>query len=129
MKKLETDNLVSPVFERKGPASRIPKLVSLIRAELNTIIKRELEFPLGAIVTITKIEIDTELAQAKVGVSILPFAKSETIFVIVERAAGHVQRLLNARLKVYRVPRLNFYLDTEPEKADRIEHLLDSIKE
>lgn len=114
----------------KEPAStkRIPKLESLLRSEVGQLLERELELPAGALLTITAVQVVSDLSQARIGVSILPQDKADKIFKSLLLSAGTLQRLINGRLRLYRVPKLSFYLDSSLEQADRLDHLLDSLK-
>lgn len=107
---------------------RLPKLESLLRSEVGGIMERELELPSGTLLTITEVDVLPDLSQARIGVSVVPTDRSEQVFKILTVSAFKLQRLVNQRLKLYRVPRLNFYLDPSLEQAGRIGHLLDNLK-
>lgn len=118
---------LSPNFS-PAPSYRLPQLASLIRHELGQIITREFEPPRGVVMTLTQVKVLPDLSSARVGVSILPFAVAEEVFKKLNKAVPHFQRLLNEKLSTYRVPKLDFHLDTTEERAAHIDALLDSLK-
>lgn len=116
------------INNESASAKRIPKLESLLRSEVSQAMERELELPSGTLLTVTAVEVLPDLSQARIGVSVLPMEQADRVFKILLSLAGEIQRIVNERLKIYRVPRLNFYIDSSLEEADRMDHLLDSLK-
>ena len=106
---------------------RIPQVNELIKRELSQFLLKEIDFPEDCLVTITKVETSKDLEHAKVWLSILPFDSRGKIFQILTRSIKYVQHLLNKKLVMRKVPKINFVQDTTEEKADRIEKLLDKI--
>jgi ribosome-binding factor A len=125
MKKLE---IVSSI-NKSAHSHRLEKLASVIRFELGKLLTREVEFPLGVLVTITGVTVLSDLSTARVKVSVLPFARGKEALDILHRAVFNLQHLIRQKLKIYHVPKLEFYIDEAPEKAGHIEHILDSIKQ
>ncbi|OHA57382.1 MAG: ribosome-binding factor A [Candidatus Veblenbacteria bacterium RIFOXYC2_FULL_42_11] len=117
-----------PLKINDSPANRrLPKLESLLRSEVGSAMERELELPGGALLTITSVKVLPDLSQTRIGVSILPTEKQDQVFKILISATANLQRIVNRRLKLYRVPRLSFYFDDSLEKADKIDRLLDNL--
>ncbi|MBI5466152.1 MAG: 30S ribosome-binding factor RbfA [Candidatus Kerfeldbacteria bacterium] len=110
------------------PSYRLARLSSLIQHELGQIMTREFEPPPGVLVTLTQVRVVPDLSSARVGISILPFIQSEEVFKSLGKLAPHFQRLINAKLRLYRVPKLDFQLDNTEEQAAHIDRLLDSLK-
>ncbi|MFA4818716.1 MAG: ribosome-binding factor A [Patescibacteria group bacterium] len=127
MKKLD-NVLFSASSELVKPAARrLLKLSSLLRAELGKIMTRELETPRNVLLTISQIEIPSDYSQAKVGLSVIPFAQGRAVLDLVVAARPELQKFINQRLNTYRVPRLVFYLDDTAEKTDSLNRLLDKL--
>ncbi len=105
---------------------RLYKLDSLLRQELDKIFSRELESPLGVLISISEVKVSADLHQAEVAISILPFAKRQEVFVWLKKQIGIIQHQLNRALRLYHVPKITFVLDETEEKASHIESLLDS---
>ncbi|HBH16923.1 MAG TPA: 30S ribosome-binding factor RbfA [Candidatus Veblenbacteria bacterium] len=117
-----------PLKINDSPANRrLPKLESLLRSEVGSAMERELELPGGALLTITSVKVLPDLSQTRIGVSILPTEKQDQVFKILISATSNLQRIVNRRLKLYRVPRISFYFDDSLEKADKIDRLLDNL--
>ncbi|KKT27065.1 MAG: Ribosome-binding factor A [Parcubacteria group bacterium GW2011_GWF1_43_9] len=113
-----------PLKINDSPANRrLPKLESLLRSEVGSAMERELELPGGALLTITSVKVLPDLSQTRIGVSILPTEKQDQVFKILISATSNLQRIVNRRLKLYRVPRISFYFDDSLEKADKIDRL------
>lgn len=109
-------------------ANRLPRLESLLRHEIGNILERELELPPDTLLTISAVEVLPDLSQARIGVSILPTEKAGVIFKLLLKSAAETQRLINQKLRLYRVPKLYFYLDHSLAEVDRLERLLDTLK-
>ena len=109
---------------------RSERVQSLIREELAKIIIREMEFP-GALVTITEVEVDKKLEHAKVRVSVIPSEATDRSLAALEKSAGTLQYLLTKKMNIKPMPRSAFALDRGPERAAKVEKLLndDTIKE
>ena len=106
---------------------RLQKLESLLRSEVGANLERELELPPNTLLTITSVTVLPDLSQARLGVSILPVDRSQRIFKLLAAKAPNLQQLANRRLRLYRVPKLSFYLDDSLAEADRIERLLNNL--
>lgn len=108
-------------------SSRPSKLASLIEHELSVLLRREVEFPAGVLVTIVKVSVLPDLSSARVAVSVLPFAERHKIFAQLLSVRGNLQRILSGKLTMYRMPKLEFMLDETAEKAQAMDELLDSL--
>ncbi len=89
---------------------RQKKVNELIRRELSEIIIREFEAPENSLVTIADVNTSSDLFSTKVMVSIFPIDQEKKTFGCLCKMAGFFQRLLNRRLKMKTIPRINFYL-------------------
>ncbi|GEM_PF-868684 len=116
-----------PAGQGSGHIHRLPQLASLIQHELGVLLRRELELPLGVLLTVTKVQVVDDLSLARVGVSVLPYAERHAAFKVLTSVRGQLQRTINERLKLYRVPKLEFYIDETPERAATIEGVLDRL--
>lgn len=126
MKKLDNVPL-SETAGRQSSARRLLKISSLLQAELGKIISRELELPPNVLLTISRVEVPADYSQARVGLSVMPWAQATEVMKLINRARGEWQRLINQRLRIYRVPRLVFYLDDTAERIDSLNRLLDKL--
>ncbi len=99
------------------------RVSNLIRDELSNLLLREVETP-GALLTITEVDVDPKLDGAKVKVSVLPAGKALGALAELKRRRGELQHLLNHKLNIKPMPRIDFELDRGPEKAADIEKIL-----
>lgn len=102
---------------------RPERLASLILEELNKIISREIEFP-NCLVTITSVDVDSQLERAIVSFSVIPSKNSEEILKTLDKAAGRLRFLLSEKIKIKALPKLFFKIDYGLEKAAEIEKIL-----
>ncbi len=89
---------------------RQKKVNELIRRELGEIIIREFEAPENSLATIVGVDTSPDLLSTKVSVSIFPIDQANKAFSSLRKMAGFFQKLLNRRLKMKMIPRINFYL-------------------
>ncbi len=111
---------------------RVAQVNELIAHELGLIIARELEFPLGSLLTIVRVSTDAELKHTLVLVSVIPESSSEEVLGILTRERRNLQHLLNRRLAMQFIPSLHFKKMTKEEEKElqeevEFEHLLDNI--
>jgi len=112
---------------------RPERVAGLIEKELSLLIAKNVEFPAGALVTITKADVDKKLEHAKIGVSIIcpsgtspkgrPSDCRAEVLRILGKVAGHLQYLLMKKVNIKPLPRIVFEIDHGIEKMARIEKL------
>jgi len=90
---------------------------------------RDLSDPRLAMIYITDVTVDRELAYADVFVSALEGStRSEEILAGLESASGFIRRELSRRIELRTFPRLRYHWDPTPENADRIERKLAELR-
>ena len=108
---------------------RLIKISDRIRQEISEmLVKQEIHDPrlLGA--TITDVKIDRELAFASIYVSSYEgSSRSKDILKGFQSASSLIRKILSERIELRTFPRLRFYWDPTPERADRIEELFAQI--
>jgi ribosome-binding factor A len=107
---------------------RIQRVNQLIKKELSQIILRELDFPKGVLVTVTRVETSKNLIQTRVYISVLPEEKGPEILETMNQKIYSIQQLLNKRLKMRPLPKIVFVEEKETAQAGKIEQLLKEIK-
>jgi|SRR3989344_2221915 len=108
---------------------RVKKFNELIKIELGKIIFNFLDVRPAVLVTITRVNVASDLFSAIVFVSIYPNSEFEEIFYKMNRLIYEIQQLLNKKLKVRPVPKIIFRHDKNPEEAAEIESILKKVKE
>lgn len=103
---------------------RDEKLESFYREELNNLIERDLERPVGSLVTITTIDISNGGANARVGVSVIPEKMTEGVIKNLNGFANELHYKLVRKMNLRTVPFPEFFLDTGAESAARLEKIV-----
>lgn len=104
---------------------RTDKLDSILRKELSVIISQEINDPKIGFPTLTDVSVAPDLSTAKVYVSFLGknYKKRDGLEAL-RRAKGYIKTELAHRIKIRKIPDLEFIVDDTLDKADRIEQLL-----
>jgi ribosome-binding factor A len=108
---------------------RVQRINSLIMKELGQIILKELTFPDGVLSTITRVETSSNKIESKVYVSVFPEKMEEVVFHILKSNLYFLQKALDKRLRMRPVPKLRIIPETETIEADKVERILEEIKE
>ena len=111
-----------------GQGSRPDRVADQIRAEVTTMIARELHDPGVGFVTVTRVEVSPDLQHARVFYTSLgdPTAQKNTARAL-DRASGFMRRQIGQRLGLRRAPELHFTFDDSVGHQDRVEQLLKEI--
>ena len=111
--------------------ARIEKIDSILMRELSMIISQELNDPLLGFPTVTECDVAPDYSSAKVYVSFLGknYKKRDGLEAL-KRSKGHIKSLLAKRVRMRRIPDLEFIVDDSLDKADRIESIInENIKD
>jgi ribosome-binding factor A len=109
--------------------SRPDRVADLIRSELGSLLAREVHDPGIGFVTITRVAVSPDLQHARVSYTVLGDDKTRKNSArALERAAPFLRRQIGARLRLKRVPDLEFLYDESIAGQDRIEQLLNEIR-
>jgi len=110
-------------------AYHIERVNSLIRQEISEVLRCQVKDPrLDTFITVTAVDTSSDLRHAKIFVSRLggEAEKEETLGALTS-AAGFFRRELASRLKLRRIPELNFQWDDSLERGDRLLRLIDRV--
>lgn len=102
---------------------RKQQLNSLIRNEVTAAIQKEVDIPVGLLLTVTKVELSGEMDKAAVFVSVLPSERKDEALNALKAMRGELQTILFKRLKMRVIPQIYFEYDGGPEKAANIERI------
>jgi ribosome-binding factor A len=111
--------------------NRVARLNSLLKEVISEVIHREVRNPhVNRFVSVTSVEITSDLQHAKVYISVIGTAKEkeETILAL-QSAAGFIAIQSSKKVTMRYFPALTFKLDNSVEKQMRIDSLLGQIKE
>lgn len=110
------------------PSIRQQRVADRIRLELSDLLLRDARDPRLALLTITDVTIDRELAYAEVYVNALGAEdRRQEVIDALEHAKGFLRSEIGARVRLRRTPELRFHWDPSLEQGDRITRLLDSL--
>jgi len=108
--------------------SRTERVGDQIRSEIAQLLAREVHDPGIGFVTITRVGVTPDLQHALVHYTALGDEKSrQNTARALERAAPFLRRQIGSRLRLKRVPELEFAYDESIAGQDRIEQLLNEI--
>jgi ribosome-binding factor A len=113
-----------------GQGSRPERVADQIRAEVATIIARELQDPAIGFITITRVQVSPDLQHARVYYSSMGDAAArKNTAKALQRAESFVRRQIGQRLRLRRSPEVEFAFDETIEHQDRVERLLQELRE
>ncbi len=108
---------------------RLERISDRIKEDLSEILIKEISDPRLVGVSITDVRVDRELAYADVYVSSIEGKiRSEEILAGLEHAQGFLRYTLSKQIELRVFPRLRFHWDPTPERAEKIERIIASLK-
>jgi len=110
--------------------ARASRIAAQMQRSLAELLRRGVKDPRIGNVTITAVTLAPDLSVARV--QFLPFAAAhaaEEVLAGLRSAAGYLRGELARELKLRHAPRLEFELDTELERAQRLTYLIDRAVE
>lgn len=110
-------------------SQRIQKVNELLKRELGKIILKELEFSRDVLITITRVDTSPDLRGAKILVSVIPKNQIFLVLRVLKRNIYNLQKKLDKRLRMRPVPKIEFLKETKLEEAQKIDEILDKIRE
>ncbi len=109
---------------------RLERIVERVKEELAELLLHSVSDPRLSGVYVADVRIDRELAYADVYVSAIEGQqRAREILEGLEHAQGFLRRELARSVELRTFPKLRFHWDPTPEKAERIEKLLASLRE
>lgn len=108
--------------------ARTDRISQRIQEELSELFLFEITDPRLSEVYITHVNVDRELAFATISVSALAGAEvKKEILEGLYHAARYLRKHLANRIQLRSFPQLRFMWDSQPEDADRIDRLINSL--
>jgi ribosome-binding factor A len=110
-------------------ATRLQRIGRLIQEELSSIIRREVDDPRLGLISITGVEVTTDLRIAHVYVSVYGEPEQQQMSIsILDRANRFLRGMLGKVIEIRHTPELHFHLDTSLERGARIFELLHEVQ-
>jgi ribosome-binding factor A len=113
-----------------GQGSRPERVAEEIRAEVSSMIARDLQDPGIGFITITQVQVSPDLQHARVYYTSLGDAAArKNTGRALERASSFMRRQIGQRLRLRRTPELEFVFDESIAHQDRVEQLLQELRD
>ncbi|MFA5275850.1 MAG: 30S ribosome-binding factor RbfA [Candidatus Omnitrophota bacterium] len=110
--------------------ARQDKVAEAIREEASLIIHDKLKDPRIGFVTITRVEVASDLRNASIFFSVLgneeDYAKTQEAL---DSALGYIRKLISERINLKFAPEMIFRQDRSSEYSVRIQEILEEVKE
>lgn len=108
----------------------IARLESQIQRRAAHCLQFEVADPRSTFITITKVELSSDLANAKVSYSVLGDESDKSLAAhLFDSAGGFIQRQVASVLKIRNAPRLKFVYDDSIERAAQMDLLIREARE
>ena len=110
-------------------ATRLQKISRMIKEELSFIIRKEMNDPRLGLLSITDVELDTDLRVAKVYVSVYGSPEEQQACMeALDGARRFLRGELGRKIDIRHTPELFFHLDRSIERGARIFQLLKEVQ-
>lgn len=107
---------------------RQQRVQELLYQELSILIANELEDPQLSLLTVTNVEVSRDLRNARVYVHSEEDTPKRVILRRITGAVPFIRRQLAQRMSLRVVPDLSFHYDDTPERAARVDELINLIR-
>jgi ribosome-binding factor A len=110
-------------------SSRPDRVGDQLRSELAQLLSRDVHDPGVGFLTLTQVRVTADLQLAKVYYTTMGDEKAQRESArALKRATPFLRRQLGQRLRLRRVPELEFFYDDSIARTDRIEQILQDLK-
>lgn len=107
--------------------SRTDRIGDLIQRELSYLIQHKMNDPRVGMVTLSEVVVSKDLSHAKIYVNTMHEAE-QTVDTL-NKAAGFLRQALAQRIELRTTPSLKFFYDDALERANKIEKLLNNVRD
>jgi ribosome-binding factor A len=109
---------------------RVERVAEQIREEVSQILSTEVSDPGVGLVTVTRVKVTPDLSLARVYWTSMGDAKQrKDTAKALARASAYVRHLLSTRMTLRRSPEVQFLFDQSVAAQDRIEQILNELKQ
>jgi ribosome-binding factor A len=111
-------------------SSRPERVGDQIRVEITELLAREVHDPGIGFLTVTRVTLTSDLQLARIYYTTLGDEKARRESArALERASPFLRRQIGKRVRLKRVPELQFFFDGSVERQDRIERIIMDLQE
>ena len=107
---------------------RQERINELIRKNIGDILVKEVALKAGVLATVTKVDVQPDLRQARIGLSVFPEGEEEYALETLRKEIYRIQGILNEKIATNPLPRIRFFLDKTASQANQVEVLLMQIE-
>src|SRR5947209_5255812 len=112
------------------PTRRQVQVAEEIQQIISLLLQREMKDPRIGFVTVTQVEVTQDLKYARIFVSVMGTQEEQqATMAALASGRGFMRRELASRMEIRFVPELQFRLDRGIEYSDRINRLLNDLKQ
>lgn len=108
---------------------KLERIESNMVKEISYILSNEVKDKDIKFVTITDVEVTSDLSYAKVYYTVLDDSKKESTAKALKNASGFIRKELMDRMDIRYTPELDFKYDESIEYSKKIENIIDKIHE
>jgi ribosome-binding factor A len=110
------------------PFKRSARVAEVIKEEIGNLILHTLKDPRIGFISVTRVEVSSDLRHAKVFVSVYGDSKStKRSMAGLESAKGFIRQRIGERIRMKYLPEIVFKLDQSISESIRIEKIIDSV--
>jgi ribosome-binding factor A len=100
-----------------------------LREAMAEVLSRDVEFPLGTMVTVLSAKVTANTGHAKFVLSVFPETMKETVLEILQERTKDIKNGLATRARLRRIPRLHYGFDDTEAVAEGVERALFELKQ
>ncbi len=109
-------------------STRLERVEKALKQEIGLILSYDMNDPRIGFVTVTRVEVASDIRSAKIHVSVLGDEKvRKSTMAGLKHARGYLQKEAASRLRMKFTPTLSFYIDDGPARSVRILKLIDEV--
>ncbi len=106
---------------------KLDRLSSIFSKEISKIINFDIKDSNITMVSVTDVKISSDLSYAKVYISMVISKNKNTTIQALNKAKGFIKSELSKRIKVRKIPDLEFIYDDSLDKGQKIEEILKRV--
>lgn len=92
------------------------------------VLAKDVEFPLGTLVTVLEAKVTANTAHAKITLSVFPVEQEAEVLRSLKQFDHEIKEGLSERLRLRRIPRLHYVFDETEANAAVIEQAINDMK-
>ena len=105
---------------------QIERVNELLLEELAEAVNKEVGLP-DALITVSFVDCDPELKNARIGISVLPDRLAGTALRALKSATPQLVNIVKKRVKIRKLPKFVWEFDATEREAEKIEKLIDEV--